>query len=206
MLINEYYWLLEFLNGDFILVHPPSLEISRELRAYHSILLAKFKHKAGDGFHNKLFDDPLFVSFKREYMKIVGRLSPAFDPQELTRESRHSFFIAAEKRGDYWLSGLEILMGLDYEKPEDKATSKLNLTSGDSEIDIVAGLLLQENISNLEWLVRNHSPQYLVKLLTQINNCRRGQDALDDLQREQDLTTVKQKNIDEKLAAVGFNF
>lgn len=208
MLIDDSYWLLEFLSGDFILVHQPSLKISRELKAYHSILLSKFKSLAqSEDFHNCAFDS-LNQSLANYYNKIVSRLNPAFDLAELTKESRHQFFIAAEKRHGYWISGLEILMGLDYEDPDDtdKKPNKLSLTSGDLEIDIIAGLMLQENNSNVEWLAYSKSPQYLVKLLTQMNNCRRGQDAIEELQRERDLEIVKKKNMETALSKSGFNF
>ena len=208
MLVNEHYWLLEFLSGDFLLVNQPSLKIAREIRAYHDILLSRFKNLTqSPDFHNLAFDR-LHEGLANYYSKIVDRLNPSFDFLSLTSESRHRFFIASEVRHGHWISGLELLMGLDYENPDNKTkgVSKLTLTSGDLEIDIMAGLLLQENIGNVEWLHESKSPQYLVKLLTQMNNCRRGQEAIEELQRERDLEIVKQKNMENALANSGFNF
>jgi hypothetical protein len=202
LLIDDYFWLLEYLTGDSLLVHPPTLKNFREIRAYHSILLVKFKIVAGESYYEQGFD-ALATSFENDYFRIARMLTPSFDVNLLTSMSRHKFFIANEQQNNVWISGLEQLMGLSFKQPEDNKTS-VNLTSGDIEIDIIAGLLLQENLSNIAWLINNKSPQFLIRLLGQINNYKRGQEALDEAQRQVDLS--KSTKVEEKLAKSGFSF
>lgn len=197
------FWRLD-TNDDFFLVHAPTWESAKIVRAYHLELLNRVRSLP----HHHLIeaDTVLLENFASYYQKIGDRLTPTFDTSSLTPPSRHSFFVAAESRGDFWISGLELLMGYDYEEASSvKGIGKVSVTSGDFEIDVLAELLLLPNPAQVEWLTKTRSPQQLAALTKQVSDRLRGKDALDELQREQDLKVFEQQQGIEKLKRAGFN-
>jgi hypothetical protein len=201
MLLND-YWLLTFKDGDFCLVEQPSLQKAQLIQSYHQILLSLTRSQYENlGAIASL--DFYLPGLEVYYQKIADLLSPLFDSSKLTPESRQLFYIAFEPRGTKWISGLEILLGLDFDTtPKTESTPELQITSGNLEIDIVAELLLYIESGRVEWLVQNKSPQYLIKLIKQLGDRRRGQEAVDDLQRQKDLE--KSVNLEESLKTSGF--
>ncbi|MEH1789662.1 MAG: hypothetical protein V7L23_29930 [Nostoc sp.] len=198
------YWRLDTYKNDFFLVAPPSLELSGIVRAYHLELLNRVRLLSN--YHLAEVEVLLFERFADYYQKISDRLQPNFDPGNLSAASRHSFFMAAESRGDFWISGLELLMGYDYDLSKtEKDKSEIRITSGDFEIDVLAELLLLPNPAKIEWLCRERSPVQLAALVKQVNDRLRGKEGLDELQREHDLKMFEEQQGFEQLKKAGFN-
>lgn len=195
------FWRLELeASDDFLLVESPSFAIAHVIRAYHLELLSRVR--ALPNYENDDKDSVFFRVLAPCYEKISSRLLPSHNASQLNSSSRHKFFIAAELRGEYWISGLELLMGYDFQISNPKA-STLQVTSGNSEIDLLAELLLIPESNNiLKWLIEKKSPQYLWSLVKQISDRRRGKEALDELQRFQDLNACEASM--EEMRVAGF--
>ncbi len=205
------FWRLD-THDDFFLVGAPSLELAPIARAYHLELLNRVRSLP----HHHLVetDSLLFENFAKYYQKIGDclqhakgeRLLPNFDPSSLSPASRHSFFVAAESRGEFWISGLELLMGYDYEKSEvGSGRKEVRITSGEFEIDVLAELLLLPNPGQIEWLCKERSPSQLAALAKQVGDRLRGKEALEELQREHDLKMFEEQQGFEQLKKAGFN-
>ncbi|MBN3949350.1 MAG: hypothetical protein HWQ38_23970 [Nostoc sp. NMS7] len=191
-------------HDDFFLVAAPSLELAPIARAYHLELLNRVRLLP----HHHLVeaDAVLYENYAPYYQKIGDRLQPNFDPSVLSSASRHSFFIAAESRGDFWISGLELLMGYDYEKSEvGSGRKEVRVTSNDFEIDVLAELLLLPNSTQIEYLTKTRSPKQLAALTKQVGDRLRGNVAIEELQREQDLKMFEEQQGFEQLKKAGFN-
>ncbi|MHC5939248.1 hypothetical protein [Nostoc sp.] len=195
------FWRLD-TPDDFFLVAAPSLEKSQFVRAYHLELLNRVRILP----HHYLVeaDAVLYENYAHYYQKIGDRLSPNFDTSPLSPLSRHSFFVAAESRGDFWISGLELLMGYDYDVTK-QGSREVRVTSGEFEIDVLADLLLLPNNQQVDWLCKERSPQQLAALTRQVGDRLRGKDALDELQREQDLKAFEEQQGFEQLKKAGFS-
>ncbi len=175
------FWRLD-TEDNFFLVEAPPLASSAIIRAYHLELLLRVKNL--DNYWLVELDQILFSNLGNYYQNISKYLNPKFDCFYLTPESRHRFFIASEPRGDVWISGLELLMGYDFQLNE--VEKPLAVTSGNYEIDILADLII--SIPNqIKYLSENKTPQYLSKLLKQISDRTRGKEAIEELQRQKDL-------------------
>jgi hypothetical protein len=197
------FWRLD-TKDDFFLVHAPTWDAAKVIRAYHLELLNRVRSLP----HHHLIeaDAVLLENFAHYYQKIGDRLLPNFDASSLTPQSRHSFFVAAESRGDFWISGLELLMGYDYEQSDlGEGIRAVSVTSGDFEIDVLAELLLLPNPTQAEWLVKTRSPQQLAALTKQVGDRLRGKEALDELQRAQDLKVFEQQQGVDRLKKAGFS-
>ncbi len=182
------------------------MELAPIIRAYHLELLNRVRSLpplASLPHHHLIEADALlFENFGHYYQKIGDRLQPNFDSSSLSPASRHSFFVAAESRGDFWISGLELLMGYDYE--EIGATQGVRITSGEFEIDVLAELLLLPNPTEIEWLCKKRSPSQLAALTKQVSDRLRGKEAIEELQREQDLKNFDEQQGFEQLKKAGF--
>lgn len=186
---------LDRKDGSFFLVEAPTFDRAHQIRAYHLELLAliaKF-----DYAYLPQTDPVLFENFAPYYEAIAHLLKPRFDPAQLTPSCRHAFFIATdlfpaavadseEPTLILGLSNLETLMG--YQLPKGSNTSQagvIRLTSGDDDADLVAALLLCFKFNALE-MTRRYARQDLINILKQAQNLLRGEEAIDELQRERD--------------------
>lgn len=194
------FWRLDTAD-DFFLVEVPTFVEAAKVRAYHLELLVRVRTLQYSCLPES--DAVLFANFQQYYRKIASFLNPVIDVSTLKPLSRHQFFIAAESRGENWISGLELLMGYDYHI--ESVNKKLCVTSGIVEIDTLAELLLLPCASQVKWLVDSFSPQYLSALAKQISDRLRGQEALDELQREKDLEAFNNTGAQE-LEQTGFIF
>ncbi|MEH2138574.1 hypothetical protein [Nostoc sp.] len=209
------FWRLDAVD-DFFLVAAPTLATATTIRAYHLELLSRVRSLS----HHHLIesDAVLFPNFAQYYQKLGDRLSPNFDTSKIQRESRHSFFIAAEPRGNFWISGLELLMGFDYEEGRGKreegkskgssllpSSSLLLPSTGDFNLDVLAELLMLPNSAPIQWLAQERSPAQLAALTKQVGDRLRGQVAIDELQRERDLQLFEQQQGVEQLKKAGFS-
>jgi len=194
------FWRLD-IDGDFFLVAAPTWELSREIRAYHLELLARVRSLP----HHHLIeaDAVLFPQFAPYYQKISSRLSPAFDASQVLPHSRHSFFIAFEAYKDNWISGLEQLMGYEFKKESE--ASILAPSTGSFDLDVLAEALLLPNTTAIEYLVKTLTPSQLQALTKQVSDRLRGQEAIDELQRKQDLALFDQQQGIEQLKKAGFS-
>ncbi len=195
------FWRLD-TGDDFFLVAAPTLESAPIVRAYHLELLNRIRTLPNH--HLVEADTIIFENFAHYYQKIGNRLSPHFDCSKLSPLSRHNFFIATQAQGDFWISGLEILMGYKYESEEQK-NNAVRITSSDFEIDVLAELLLLPNTTQIDWLCKSRSPNQLAALARQISDRLRGKEALEELQREHDLRIFEEQQGFEQLKKVGFN-
>ena len=181
------FWRLDFDNGDFILIESPSLNICSKVRAYHLELLNLVKSLPN--YELLTSDYLLFSNLEIYYNKVCSFFS--IEANKLTPESRHKFLIAVNQKDNFWLSGLEILMGYDFVEGSSENENKVSVTSGQFDIDLLAELLLLPDTSQVKWLCENKSPYYLMKLIKQISDRSRGQEAIDELQRQKDLEIMQ---------------
>lgn len=204
---------LHLLTGKVLLVNAPSELVFDEVRSRHELLLefaTQLEH-----FDNELTDDYLLAEYRDYYCAIAELLKPTFDPSELTRSSRHRFFICTEtfphpkKEGVMvrGLSLLEKLMGFDYgDFDETPKPPKATLTTGDTGLDLRSALLLQCK-ENFVYMLENYSRQQLVAIVAQINDLQRGEEALREKQKEIDRERFNSSagNIAAFLQAEGFS-
>lgn len=198
------FWRLDTKDKDFILVDPPSWAIAPKIRAYHLELLNRIRYLTNH--HLVESDEVIFPAFTNYYGKVAQLMG--IDSDSLLPASRHSFFIACESRGDFWISGLELLMGYDFQEAGGqggRGAGGVSVTSGEYEIDVLAELLLLPDTSQTQWLASTKSPQYLAKLTKQIGDRLRGKEAIEELQREQDLKILESSNATEQLKKAGFS-
>ncbi|MBD2492478.1 hypothetical protein [Aulosira sp. FACHB-615] len=196
------FWRLDTIDGDFLLVKSPSWAIAPTIRAYHLELINRTRHIQDS--HLVEADEVFYSGLTPYYQHLGDRLG--FDPSILTPASRHSFFIAAESRGEFWISGLELLMGFDYEAEglRGKGAGGLRVTSGDFNLDVLAEMLLIPRPSDLEYLLNNLSPGAIALLAKQIGDRLRGKEALDELQKARDLEIFEQQKGVDLLKKSGF--
>lgn len=173
------YWRLSKNDGDFVLVRSPSFLDVPLVRHLHLELLSRVR--GIEGISELEYDIPLFEKLGNYYQQLGKELG--FDPKEITSESRHRFFIAAEPRGGFWISGLELLMGYDFNQEGGIAPL---ITSGEYEIDLLAEICLCVPPGIIEFLIKNYSSNYLSKLTYQISQRMRGKEAIEEAQREKD--------------------
>lgn len=190
------YWRLDTKDNDFFLVKSPSLALASEVRAYHLELLNKVRTLA----NYWEIEDLIFEQTKNYYSKIANLLS--FEIDNITSISRLGFFIAYEKRQDFWISGLELLMGYDFGKNDSREAKKI-VTSGNFEIDLLAELLLLPDTSQVKWLYETKSPSEILKLIKQISDRSRGQEAIDEINKQKDLDFLLKPEVLEKLQQEG---
>lgn len=190
------YWRLDTKDNDFFLVKSPSLALASEVRAYHLELLNKVRTLA----NYWEIEDLIFEQTKNYYSKIANLLS--FEIDNITSISRLGFFIAYEKRQDFWISGLELLMGYDFGKNDSREAKKI-VTSGNFEIDLLAELLLLPDTSQIKWLYETKSPSEILKLIKQISDRSRGQEAIDEINKQKDLDFLLKPEVLEKLQQEG---
>lgn len=190
------YWRLDTKDNDFFLVKSPSLALASEVRAYHLELLDKVRTLA----NYWEIEDLIFEQTKNYYSKIANLLS--FEIDNITSISRLGFFIAYEKRQDFWISGLELLMGYDFGKNDSREAKKI-VTSGNFEIDLLAELLLLPDTSQVKWLYETKSPSEILKLIKQISDRSRGQEAIDEINKQKDLDFLLKPEVLEKLQQEG---
>lgn len=190
------YWRLDTKDNDFFLVKSPSLALASEVRAYHLELLNKVRTLA----NYWEIEDLIFEQTKNYYSKIANLLS--FEIDNITSISRLGFFIAYEKRQDFWISGLELLMGYDFSKGASREAKEV-ITSGNFEIDLLAELLLLPDTSQVKWLYETKSPSEILKLIKQISDRSRGQEAIDEINKQKDLDFLLKPEVLEKLQQEG---
>ena len=208
MLIND-YWLATTKDSGFFLIEQPPLKVFQQIKTYHQILVSIARSSPEILATNS--DEILyFGSYGSIYQSISDLLTPRFDCSLLDPESRYQLFIAFEPRGRLFISGLELLLGLDFRDSEasyNNSRENLSITSGNLEIDLVAELLLHIDSGRIEWLIFNKSPQFLIKLVKQMNDRSRGQEAIEELQQKNDLEKISQNSkVSEELKESGFNF
>ena len=163
------HFRLNYQTGNFILVFPVAIRESRKLSAY---LLDLKNSIAGLHIYPEKMDDYLFPRFRYHYLKIAHFFE--FDPDQLTQESRHHFFIATEPitYREQLIPGLSLLEQLlGYKYPEDGTDSKLLpqelITTGDLALDIIADAILIFKVGGLE---NHYSLDDLAKLCKQAND------------------------------------
>jgi hypothetical protein len=189
------FWRVDTIEGEFFLVRSPVFSISSIVREYHLELLKQVREI--QEFYLPVFDEPLFNRLGNYYQHIAKLLD--FDAANLTGRSRHEFFVASEQRGEYWISGLEILMGYGFS--EGKQEEPL-ITSKNYEIDLLAEIILCIPSQLIQPLIESKSSQYLSKLINQISRRSSGQEAIDKAQNERDLTLVN--SLDKEIKEAGF--
>ena len=208
MLIND-YWLATTKDSGFFLIEQPSLKVFQQLKTYHQILVSIARSNP-EILATKSDEILYFGSYGSIYHSIADLLTPKFDCSLLDPESRYQLFIAFEPRGSLFISGLELLLGLDFRDSDSSSDNKpenLSITSGNLEIDLVAELLLHIDSGRIEWLISNKSPQFLIKLVKQMSDRSRGQEAIEELQQKNDLEKISQNSkVSQELKESGFNF
>lgn len=191
------FWRLDTIDGDFFLVRSPVFSVSSLVREYHLELLMKAREI--QEFYLPEFDEPLFNRLGNYYRHIGDLLN--FDPANLTGRSRHEFFIACEQKGEYWISGLEILMGYGFSEAKNEEPL---ITSKNYEIDLLAEIILCIPSHLVQPLINTKSSQYLSKLIHQISRRSAGQEAIDKAQNERDLELVN--SLDKEIKEAGFYY
>lgn len=195
------YWRLDTVDGDFFLVSAPNLQESSLIRAYHVELLARVRNLP---HHDHVeSDEVIFGHLKNYYEKISAYLCPIFDASLLAPQSRHTFFIASTQQNEFWLSGLEQLMGYSFESQQN--INKIQISTGKTDLDLIAELLLLCPSANLDWLTKKFSMMQIAQIIKQISQRQRGQEAIDELQREIDFRTFEEQG-KEALVMAGFVF
>ncbi len=185
----QFHALKRRFNGAPLLIEAPKFYRDAEVRAWHVELLNQVSRL--DGYHLPEADPVLFETFAPWYQAIAQRLKPRFEPAILDSVSRHCFFISmgveqADGKEVVGLSGLEILMGFTHHRGAVGADQPvLTLTSGNADMDLLASLELIFQ-DRAPWMVANYPRVDLLDLLSQGQNLRRGQEALDELQSERD--------------------
>lgn len=176
------YWRLDTKDNDFFLVKSPSLALASKVRAYHLELLNRVRTLP----NYWEIEDLIFEQIANYYDKIAGLLD--FKVDILKNESRLNFFVAYEKRQDFWISGLELLMGYEFQAqdPNDQKREQ-TITTGIFELDLLAELLLLPDTKQVEWICETRSPSEILKLIKQISDRSRGQEAINDLNKRKDL-------------------
>lgn len=197
---------LDFQDGDFILVPPPTVARASIIRSYHQELLVRCKDAYMSG------DRELYPRYKRYYEKVAAQLLPSFDTDRLVPSCRHDFFIGNsviphphlpdKKVLSY--SGLERLMGYDHALPQHG--DEIALTCGEPSIDIhalVAYLFGNDGLT----LIEKFDYEYLTKFCQQVINLRRGKEALEELtdDKERAALQVMAPEITKALSQHGFN-
>jgi hypothetical protein len=189
------FWRLDTKDNDFFLVKSPSLALASEVRAYHLELLNRVR--ALQNYWE--IEDLIFEQIENYYSKIANLLN--FKIGDIENQSRLSFFIAHEQRQDFWISGLELLMGYDFGKSQD--SKETIITSGSFEIDLLAELLLFPDAKQTQWLYETKSPPELLKLIKQISDRSRGQEAINELNKQKDLDFLSNPDVLDKLQKEG---
>lgn len=176
------YWRLDTKDNDFFLVKSPSLALASKVRAYHLELLNRVRTLP----NYWEIEDLIFEQIGNYYDKIADLLD--FKVDFLKNESRLNFFVAYEKRQDLWISGLELLMGYEFQAqdPNDQKREQ-TITTGSFELDLLAELLLLPDTKQVEWICKTRSPSEILKLIKQISDRSRGQEAINDLNKRKDL-------------------
>jgi hypothetical protein len=191
------FWRLDTIDGDFFLVRSPVFSVSSIVREYHLELLKKVREI--QEFYLPEFDEPLFNRLGNYYQHIAKLLD--FDAANVTGRSRHEFFVASEQKGEYWISGLELLMGYGFS--ESKQEQPL-ITSKSYEIDLLAETILCVPPQLVQTLIQTKSSQYLSKLIHQISRRSSGQEAIDKAQQQRDLELVN--SLDKEIKEAGFYY
>lgn len=164
------YFRLDYINDDFTIVFPLPINISRKIAAYHQELREK---TAGMNIWPETLDSDIYPEFKIYYDKIAYFFD--IKPEKLNQTSRHKFFIATEpieykKQLIPGLSYLEKLLGYDYPTETDETDTSTSgdevITSGDTNLDIIADSLLIFKVAGLE---NHYSINELAKLCKQAN-------------------------------------
>jgi hypothetical protein len=208
---------LDLTDGSFTLVEAPTLDRASKIRAYHIELLNLIQ--MFDYAYLVQTDPVLFSNFEAYYRAIGQLMRPTIDPSQLTSESRHSFFIAAQLTTAYdaalpddptiilELSHLEQLMGYSLPDPTLKPSDEIRLTSGDDDCDLVAALQLCFKSSALE-MTRRYCRQDLINILKQAQNLMRGDAAIKELQsaKDKELFEKNQASIERQFKDMGANF
>ena len=163
------HFRLDYQDGDFTLVFPLPIKESRKVAVYHQELRGAV---AGLHVWPEDLDSKLYPLLKIYYHKIAVFFE--INPDQLTQESRHHFFIATEPI-EYknqlipGLSLLEKLLGYDYPKEDASELVKSSeeiITTGDPSLDIIADAILIFKIGGLE---NHYSLDELAKLCKQAN-------------------------------------
>jgi hypothetical protein len=191
------FWRLDTIDGDFFLVRSPVFSISSIVREYHLELLKKVREI--QDFYFPEFDEPLFNRLGNYYQYIAKLLD--FDAADLTGRSRHEFFVASEQKGEYWISGLEVLMGYGFS--EGTREDPL-ITSNNYEIDLLAEIILCVPPQLVQPLIQTKSSQYLSKLIHQISRRSSGQEAIEKATQERDLKLVS--SLEKEIKEAGFYY
>jgi hypothetical protein len=189
------FWRLDTKDNDFFLVKSPSLALASEVRAYHLELLNRVRTLQNYWEIEEL----VFEQIENYYSKIANLLG--FRILDIDPRSRLSFFIAHEQRQDFWISGLEILMGYDFGKSQE--VKEPSITSGSFELDLLAELLLLPDTKQVKWLYETKSPPELLKLIKQISDRSRGQEAINDINKQKDLDFLSNPETLSKLQQEG---
>lgn len=189
------FWRLDTKDNDFFLVKSPPLALASEVRAYHVELLNRVR-----GLQNYWeVEDLIFEQIGNYYSKIANLLG--FKVEYLDSKSRLSFFVAHEQRQDFWISGLELLMGYDFSKSQE--SKEPSITSGSFELDLLAELLLLPDTKQVRWLYETKSPSAILKLIKQISDRSRGQEAINEINKQKDLDFLSKPEVIEKLQQEG---
>lgn len=183
------HFRLDHLDGDFTIAFPLPIKASRKLTAYYQELRTAI---VGLYTWPEKVDELMFPAFKLYYQKIAQFFD--VNPEQLTQESRHHFFIATEPieyNGQMiqGLSYLEKLLGYDY-PPENKSeqpSQDVVITTGDHNLDIIADAILIFKVGGLE---NCYSLDELSKLCKQAN---------ERLKQAEDLARGETKGGDENL-------
>lgn len=196
-------WRLDFADGSFTITQAPPMSRWRIVSRYYEemklhlkvVLTTLIQSNAGLSLDDlTVVDQRLLPQMGAYYQAIALQLVPSFNPEHLTPESRYRFFVSGElmTHPDYenpipGLSGLEQMLGLHHpvKNSKGKKSDVIRITSGDLEIDTLADMMLVFDANALP--LRETFPiQFLLPLLEQTQERRRGSEAIKERQQERD--------------------
>ena len=191
---------LDYVDGTFKIIFPPSLAEFQMVRAHH-IEILKLVRESVDWRDSRLAEEFLF-GYKAAYLKMCEILGIKLEGA--LKKSLHSLLISE----DGGLSGLENLMGYTEALENNQALEiEINITTGDYILDLYAELYLGLGSVTNE-IASKFSPQEVSLILNQMSKRQRGEEAIKEAKREKDLAAIaaNQKDLEKQLKTKGFIF
>lgn len=144
---------LNYIDGDFILVPPPTVRVSRQLIPLISEFKAELKNVDFPLWPYE-YDAALFYQFRGYYHKMSDLLGIE-KYEHLATECRHCFFICTKPishngTNRLGISLLEQLLGFGYSS--ETSQPKVSMTTGNPYLDVTVYALLAFKIGGLEAL------------------------------------------------------